>query len=75
MTSSIQAHIIKKLFLWGILCSLLSGGIISYLELQRVDEKVKMLAFTVAENFYELYYKYYTDNSEETKLELERQLS
>lgn len=67
MQTSIQFHIIKKLFVWGTIFSLLVGSIMGFLEMRRIDQEVKMLAFEDAEAFYEPYYEYYMDSQEETK--------
>jgi len=74
MQPSIQTHIIKKLFLWGTIFSLLMGSIVGYQEICRVDEEVKMLAFEDAEHFYEPYYEYYENSTPAGMHDLKMQL-
>jgi len=74
MQPSIQTHIIKKLFFWGTIFSLLMGSFVGYQEMCRIDEEVKMLAFEDAEYFYEPYYEYYENSTPEGMHELKTHL-
>jgi len=70
MQTSIQLHIIRKLFFWGTIFSLLMGTFVGYQEICRIDEEVKMLAFEDAEHFYVPYYEYYENSTAEGKQDL-----
>ncbi|MDH4318139.1 MAG: HD domain-containing protein [Desulfobulbaceae bacterium] len=74
MQKAISRKIQKNLLIGGIILSILVGLLVSYIELERIDESVIKLAITTAQEHVTLYHDYYHNKKEETFKHLDEML-